>query len=43
VPVADGDTTGTITAQSSGDLGTSSYLRTIVARGGVILQDLVGR
>jgi Peptide N-acetyl-beta-D-glucosaminyl asparaginase amidase A len=43
VPVANGDTTGTITAQSSGDGEASSYLRTIVARGGVILQDLVGR
>jgi flagellar basal body-associated protein FliL len=43
VPVANGDTTGTITAQSSGDGEWSSYLRTIVARGGVILQDLVGR
>jgi Peptide N-acetyl-beta-D-glucosaminyl asparaginase amidase A len=43
VPVADGDTTGTITAQSSGDGGASSYLRTIVTRGGVVLQDLIGR
>jgi flagellar basal body-associated protein FliL len=43
VPVANGDTTGTITAQSSGAGQESSYLRTIVARGGVILQDLVGR
>ncbi len=41
--IANGDTTGTITAQSSGDGDRSSYLRTIVARGGVILQDLVGR
>ncbi len=41
--VADGDTTGTITAQSSGDGDGSTYLRTIVARGGVILQDLIGR
>jgi peptide N-acetyl-beta-D-glucosaminyl asparaginase amidase A len=43
VPVANGDTTGTITTQSSGGGGGASYLRTIVARGGVILQDLVGR
>jgi hypothetical protein len=43
VPVANGDTTGTITAQSYGAGGGSSYLETIVARGGVILQDLVGR
>jgi hypothetical protein len=43
VPVANGDTTGTITAQSSGEGEESSYLSTIVARGGVILQDLVGR
>jgi hypothetical protein len=43
VPVANGDTTGTITEQSSGEGDGGTYLRTIVARGGVILQDLVGR
>jgi hypothetical protein len=41
VPVEDGDTTGTITSQVSGSSGASSYVRTVVTRGGVIVQDLV--
>jgi hypothetical protein len=41
VPVEDGDTTGTITTQVSGGSGPSTYLRTVVTRGGVIVQDLV--
>jgi hypothetical protein len=41
IPVEDGDTTGTITSQDSGDGGASSYVRTVVTRGGVIVQDLV--
>jgi Peptide N-acetyl-beta-D-glucosaminyl asparaginase amidase A len=41
VPVADGDTTGTITQQALGDGVGSSYLRTVVTHGGVIVQDLV--
>ncbi len=41
VPVEDGDTTGTITSQSSGNGGASSYVRTVVTRGGVIVQDLI--
>jgi hypothetical protein len=36
--ITNGDTTGTITAQ---DPGGGTYQRTVVARGGVILQDLV--
>jgi hypothetical protein len=39
--IADGDTTGTITAESSGGWpGGGLYQRTVVARGGVIVQDL---
>lgn len=41
VPVEDGDTTGTITSQVYGDDGTGTYVRTVVTRGGVIVQDLV--
>jgi Peptide N-acetyl-beta-D-glucosaminyl asparaginase amidase A len=42
-PITDGDTTGTITAQASGGWPGSGYLyeRTVVARGGRILQNLV--
>ncbi|HXW45823.1 MAG TPA: peptide-N4-asparagine amidase [Streptosporangiaceae bacterium] len=40
VPVADGDTTGTITQQALGYGYGSSYLRTVVTHGGVIVQDL---
>jgi hypothetical protein len=39
--IADGDTTGTITAQSSGGLFDNSlYQRTVVTRGGGIVQDV---
>ncbi|HEY2442248.1 MAG TPA: peptide-N4-asparagine amidase [Streptosporangiaceae bacterium] len=43
VPIADGDTTGTITAQASGGGPGSGSLfqRTVVARDGAIVQDLV--
>jgi Peptide N-acetyl-beta-D-glucosaminyl asparaginase amidase A len=42
-PITDGDTTGTITAQASGGWPGTGYLyqRTVVARGGQIMQDLV--
>jgi hypothetical protein len=42
-PITDGDTTGTITAQASGGWPGSGYLyeRTVVARGGRIMQDLI--
>jgi hypothetical protein len=40
-PITDGDTTGTITAQASGWPGGFLYQRTVVARGGRILQNLV--
>jgi hypothetical protein len=39
--ITDGDTTGTITAQDSGDGPGTLYQRTVVARGGVIVQDLI--
>jgi len=41
--ITDGDTTGTITAQASGGWPGGGYLyqRTVVARGGVIKQDIV--
>ncbi len=41
VPVEDGDTTGTITSLVSGSAGASSYVRTVVTRGGGIVQDLI--
>ncbi len=41
VPVENGDTTGTITSQVSGAGGASNYVRTVVTRGGVVVQDLV--
>jgi hypothetical protein len=40
VPVDDGDTTGTITSQVSGASSDSNYVRTVVTRGGVIVQDV---
>ena len=42
-PITDGDTTGTITAQESGGwpAGGSLYQRTVVARGGNVVQNLV--
>jgi hypothetical protein len=42
-PITDGDTTGTITAEASGGwpLGSYLYQRTVVARGGKIVQDLI--
>ena len=40
VPIADGDTTGTITAQTAGAGVDANFVRTIVTRGGVIVQDL---
>jgi hypothetical protein len=43
VPVEDGDTTGTITSQASGDGAVGTYVRTVVTRGGVIVQDLIAR
>jgi Peptide N-acetyl-beta-D-glucosaminyl asparaginase amidase A len=41
-PITDGDTTGTITAEASGGwpMGDYLYQRTVVARGGRIVQDL---
>jgi hypothetical protein len=36
--ITNGDTTGTITAE---DPGGGTYQRTVVARGGVIVQDIV--
>ena len=41
-PIADGDTTGTITAQAAGGWpgGSSLFQRTVVARDGVVVQDL---
>ena len=40
--ISDGDTTGTITTQESGGWPGTGYLyqRTVVARGGVVVQDL---
>lgn len=42
-PITDGDTTGTITAEASGPWPGSNtlYQRTVVARGGVVVQDLI--
>ncbi|HEY2504885.1 MAG TPA: peptide-N4-asparagine amidase [Streptosporangiaceae bacterium] len=40
VPVKDGDTTGTITVQSTGAGADTTFVRTLVARGGVVVQDL---
>ncbi len=42
-PITDGDTTGTITAAQSGPWPGSGtlYQRTVVARGGVVVQDLI--
>ncbi|HSZ30094.1 MAG TPA: hypothetical protein VK784_10115, partial [Pseudonocardiaceae bacterium] len=42
-PIVDGDTTGTITAEESGlwPGGNELYQRTLVARGGVVVQDLI--
>jgi Peptide N-acetyl-beta-D-glucosaminyl asparaginase amidase A len=42
-PITDGDTTGTITAEASGGWPGGGYLyqRTVVARGGKIVQDLI--
>jgi hypothetical protein len=42
-PITDGDTTGTITAEASGGwpFGDYLYQRTVVARGGKIVQDLI--
>ena len=42
-PITDGGTTGTITAQVTGGWPATSYLyqRTVVARGGVVMQDLI--
>jgi len=42
--IADGDTTGTVTAQTiggDGPFGGSLYQRTVVTRGGSVVQDLV--
>jgi hypothetical protein len=41
VPVEDGDTTGTVTSQITGQgTGGSDYVRTVVTRGGEIVQDV---
>lgn len=40
VPVEDGDTTGSITSQVTGWGPDSSYVRTVVTRGGEIVQDV---
>ena len=40
VPVEDGDTTGTITSQVTGGGSDSNYVRTVVTRGGEIVQDV---